>query len=66
MVDLHGQFVDKGIELAMQSLKKVKEQLATDRIKPNWNGELHVFKVICGAGLHSHSGKGRMKFMMKR
>lgn len=66
MVDLHGQFVDRGIDLAVGNLERVQLLLEHGTIKPNWNSDTHVYKVICGAGMHSHSGKGKMKYQMKK
>lgn len=65
MMDLHGQQVDKGIQLAIDHLNRVKEQLSAHKIKPNWKADQHVFKIICGAGTHSRSGIGMMKLKMK-
>ena len=65
MMDLHGQQVDKGIQLAIDHLNKVQEKLSHNQIKPNWKTDQHVFKIICGAGTHSRSGISMMKLKMK-
>ena len=63
-IDLHGQRVLQGVEIALYHLERIRDGLATGEIEPNY-GDCHIYKIICGAGKHSNSGKGMLKQKMK-
>ena len=65
MIDLHGQQVERGPELALEHLDRVRKALGSGDIKPNWKDDQHIYKIICGYGHHSCSGEGMMKRKLK-
>ena len=63
-IDLHGQKVLNGVQIALYHLERVRDGLKDGSIRPNWQN-FHIYKIICGAGKHSKSGKGMLKTKMK-
>ena len=64
-IDIHGQKIAKGNEIAFNHLKRLSEELSSGKVKPNLAPHIHIYKIICGAGSHSNSGKGMMKQKLK-
>lgn len=62
-IDLHGQKIEKAVVKTVEHIDRLKIGLSNGKISPNY-GNQHVFKIICGAGNNSKTGKGMIKEMI--
>ena len=60
-IDLHGQHKEKALQIAADKINDTQLALDKGEIVPNVDQSMnHVYKIICGRGVHSH-GKPVLK-----